>query len=224
MSKVPLLIIILIMTLPVGIPARREQPRQKHQSRWSLPSLSPFPCWDLQLLIFLPLPCLKSAATARRWSGAERVPVAVLGELPCTQRSCPNAWRVCVAGELLRGGGLCGVPRLSRHVRSAWGSAGFKAWQESGWKLRWERFLDTLKWTPCRVFSALSTEWDLCCLYFLRLESLNSFGVLVGLLPSVSPWSIRSTSGFCCLRLCCVTVGGCWKHLRAALGDGLDEH
>lgn len=73
-------------------------------------------------------------------------------------------------------------------------------------------------------FSPLSTQWDLCCLYFLKQELLNGFGVLVGLLPAVSPWSIRSTSGFCCLPLCCVTVGGCWKHLSAALGDGLDEH
>lgn len=60
-------------------------------------------------------------------------------------------------------------------------------------------------------FSAPSTQWDLCCLYFLKLELLNGFGVLVGLLPSVSPRSIRSTCGFCCLRLCCVTGGGCWN-------------
>lgn len=88
-----------------------------------------------------------------------------------------------------------------------------------------ERFLDTLKWTSLGVFfSSVITQWDLRCLYFLKLELLNGFGVLVGVLPSVSPWSVRSTSGFCCLLLCYVPVGGCWKHLSAALGDGLDEH
>ena len=46
----------------------------------------------------------------------------------------------------------------------------------------------------------MSTQWDLCCLYFLKLELLNSFGVLVGLLPSVSPRSIRSTLGFAACR------------------------
>ena len=151
-SKEPLLFIILIITLLVGIPARREKPLQKHQSRWSVPSLSLFPCWDLQLLTFLPLPCLKSMAASRCWSRAERVPVVVLGKLPCMQRSCPNAWPVCVAGELLHGAGVWGVSWPSWHLRSAWETAGFKAWQESAWKLHWERFLDTLKWTSLGVF------------------------------------------------------------------------
>lgn len=40
----------------------------------------------------------------------------------------------------------------------------------------------------------------------------------------VSLWSIRNTSGCCCLLFYCITGGGCWKHLGAALGDGLAVH
>lgn len=100
------------------------------------------------------------------------------------------------------------------------GSAGFKAWQEP-----------TLREIPkCPevgifgIFLLYEYMVGFVLSLLFKVEVLSSFGVLVGLLLSVSPWSIRSTSGVCCLPLCCVAVGGCWKHLCAALGDGLDEH
>lgn len=62
----------------------------------------------------------------------------------------------------------------------------------------------------------MSAQWDLCCLYFLELELLKGFVVLVGLLPSFL-WSIRDDSEFWCLLLCCITAGGYLRHLGAAL-------
>lgn len=64
------------------------------------------------------------------------------------QRSCPDAWPVCEAVELLDGMGGCGVPRPSWHLGSDWQEQDLK----HGRSQCWERFLDALKWASFGVF------------------------------------------------------------------------
>lgn len=113
-----------------------------------------FPVWDLQLITVLPLPWLCGGAGAGGHAG----------ELPCMQRSCPDAWPVCEAVELLDGTGGWGVPRPSWHLGSAWEVQELK----HGRSQCWERFLNALEWASLGLFSSMSTQWDLCCLDFLK--------------------------------------------------------
>lgn len=142
----------------------------------------------------------------------EQLRGAGVGPWPCLG-SCP-APALMHGWELLHGTGFCAVPHPSWHLGFAWEVQDFQhgrnqhggcagkgsSLPHSGWF--WGGFLPH--------------EWDLCCLYFLKLELLKGFVVLVGFLPSFL-WSIRNESEFWCLLLCCITAGGYWKHLGAAL-------
>lgn len=65
--------------------------------------------------------------------------VVMLGELSC---SCPDAW---LGAAPWHGALWCSPSILALGI--CLGSAGFSAWQESAWRLCWERFL----FTPKRV-------------------------------------------------------------------------
>lgn len=95
-SKELLLFIILIITLPVGMPARREQPLQKHRSRWSVPVCHCFPAGTSKFLHFSPCPIcyveVRSGQRGCRW--------------PCLG-SCP----------------ACSAPALVHGRSAGWGAA-----------------------------------------------------------------------------------------------------
>lgn len=112
--------------------------------------------------------------------------------------------------------GLCGVPHPSWHLAFTWEVQDFQHGrnQHGGCAGRGSSLPQSGGFGG--VFFPISAQWDLCCLYFLKLELLKGFVVLVGLLPFF-PWSIRNDSEFWCLLLCCIIGGGFWKHLGAAL-------
>lgn len=120
-------------------------------------------------------------------------------ELCC---SCPDAW---LAAAPWHGALWCSPPILALGI--CLGSAGFSAWQESAWRLCWERFLFTPQWVVLGGF--LPHEWDLCCLCFLKLELLKGFVVLVGFLPLLCGALGMSLSfGACCFAaLLLVDIG-----------------
>lgn len=134
----------------MGILAQREKPLQKHQSRWSVPSLSLFPCWDFQILGFLPLPSLESNGS--------------LEVLELSRAGASGGAGGAALHAALLPQGMAGLPGCAPRQGGLWCSlavlaleiclrrAGFKAWQGSVWKLCWERFLDGLKWISLGFF------------------------------------------------------------------------
>lgn len=86
----------------------KKSPSKKHLSSRCDPSLSPFPCWNLQLVPFLPWPCLRSSLEVLEW--AERGPWSCLGS--CAAPALMHGW------ELLHGS--CAAPQLSWHLGFAW--------------------------------------------------------------------------------------------------------
>lgn len=147
----------------------KKNPSRKPHSGWCGPNLSLFPCWNLQLVPFFPRPCLRSSLEVLE--RAEQGPWSCPGELSC---SCPDAWL----------GAAPWLPCCSPAILAlgiCLGSAGSTAWQESA--------LAEVPPYPTAgslggVFFPTSAQRDWCCLYFLKLELLEGFVVLVGLLPS----------------------------------------
>lgn len=157
----------------MGIAGRKAPPKKCHSS-WCGPSLSLFPCWNLQLAPFLPWPCLRNNLEVLEW--AEQGPWSCLGSCPAP--ALMHGW------ELLHGMGLCGVPHPSWHLGFAWEVQDFQhdRNQHGGCAGRGSSSLQS-GWF-WGVFFPISAQWDLCCLYLLKLELLEGFVVLVGLLPS----------------------------------------
>lgn len=125
----------------------------------------------------------------------------------------------CGAGELLHGTRPPVFP----------GHPGIKEQDLSMAGIRVETALGELPGYPevtsLFVFSLLLVQSGIHVVFFFFFK-WSRWTVLMCLSISfpVSLWSIRNMSGCCCLLFYCITGGGCWKHLGAALGDGLAVH